>query len=708
MNDEDISRIVGDSGDDMPDTTKQRVASAISAAMRSETHAHGLPEAGQPSEAIPLQPLRRVDSTRRRRGIAVGGVVTLAAALVAVLVMRARYEDDAQVADFSTTPADEVTTSSTSTQTTTPESGVNVPPSTDPRGDVTVVTPTTLPNSTAPTTTVPLDTSTTTPPVPEVLAGMPTGLSVFSASFSAVGEVWVVGYDAATGGPPQLLHTTDSGATWAHAAGPADIGDSLYTIDFADGSNGWIVGTTTDGTNALFSTHDHGQTWSHVVLTGDGTIYPMSAHVDAFTATVHVVALQQATDTVALTFFSSPAGTDAFTESALQMQPGAGPVYQGRAVFARQAAPNGATGWYVYNDRLFTDAARLVDGAWEPWSPPCSGQGETAEVADIAVSADGATLAVACSPSGFAGTPGPAHIVVSRDGGDTFTPAEVLPALSVGVDAPPTTVSFVAVPAGDTIVVGYNSTDGVTTYIERSTDGGGTWSDIAHPEAGAIGGLIGFNPNAQDLLVQVGDASQVMLTTDGGQSWAVVPQVPTTSDPGVGPPGRIAIDLDAQTIAGFDTLGSTRPSPDVPTPEQALAAITPVLGQPELDTGWYDVLPLDQNGELPCGVSPRSRLLVWGELSMLFGATNNGTGGALIAWQDGGSLATDIGLATPVAVPEPHQVNVSADGFAIVGSNKWVYDTTHPGFFSENGAFVHVVADDARGPIARIGIYHGC
>jgi hypothetical protein len=62
---------------------------------------------------------------------------------------------------------------------------------------------------------------------------------------------------------------------------------------------------------------------------------------------------------------TSPVGTDAWTVSPTQVQFGAGPVPHAQLIL------HGTTGWLIEVDRTVIGGARLVDGTWRDWQPPC-------------------------------------------------------------------------------------------------------------------------------------------------------------------------------------------------------------------------------------------------------------------------------------------------------------------------------------------------
>lgn len=74
-------------------------------------------------------------------------------------------------------------------------------------------------------------------------------------------------------------------------------------------------------------------------------------------------------DSSGVHILTSPAGTDAWQASGTVVPEGAGPVP--RAQIVVQAG----TGWLIEVDRTVVGGARLVDGSWVPWQPPCEDAG---------------------------------------------------------------------------------------------------------------------------------------------------------------------------------------------------------------------------------------------------------------------------------------------------------------------------------------------
>ena len=628
--------------------------------------------------------------------------MALAAALIGVFALRSGT-DEADIADttIAQTPSTALPSETTTAETTTAETTAETT-------DETTAATTTADETS---TTVAPETSTTVEPetsvpssVPNAPFSLPQGVAPSSLSFPTMTNGWVVGSTMTDAMQHQLLHTTDGGVTWQVATPPAIDTAQAFQVAFADPDNGWIVGRRAGADHGvLYTTHDGGTTWNVVGLDFDSAgEEPM--YVAAANGLVHVVTFETPADSVpedrgpAFRLFTAPAGSDQFAESPVLIEPGAGPVFD--VGFAFGTNPDGtAAGWFVYNDRGYSSGAKLEGGVWVEWTAPCAGFGGSARVAS---SPDGATLVVACSPLDVSDAPDGDELFVSSDGGSTFVGTASVHDSAGAASSSTSTLMFIAVPAAGVIVADRLTADGSSSIV-RSVDAGSTWSAVDHPSNGPLDTITTIPESPLALLATSWNSpEEAILSVDGGETWEPVPLAavsPATST------DRVQIDLVTQRIAGFDTVGGG----NVPTPEQVLTTITPILGEPDLDTGWYTV-PLDTTKEVDCFAGGRYRLLIWGDLSFLFGHDDIVPGGELLSWQAGGSLAEDLAIGTLVELPQVHPVDVaSADGFGVIGSAKAAYEAAHPGFFSpavHDGAGVVTTADD--GTITKIGVYHAC
>jgi hypothetical protein len=151
----------------------------------------------------------------------------------------------------------------------------------------------------------------------------------------------------------------------------------------------------------------------------------------------------------------------------------------------------------------------------------------------VYVSADRMTIAYTSSPDQNP------QICISHDGGTSFTPT-LLAGITSDATTPPDGIAFAT--ATTAITWWATSTYPGESYIQRSTDGGATWTSVAIPSAIASHGLelrYGFfAPDATHgwLVGYDYDASKglVLATTDGGATW-------TTE----------AVDTENKLYAGF-------------------------------------------------------------------------------------------------------------------------------------------------------------
>ena len=534
MNDDELKSMIENAGDEMPASTKASVASAISAGFQGEAPSHRFTD-GASSDAesvvVPLDAGGRTPRRTPKRWIAIGGVVPLAAALIGVFALRndhdvAEVTDTVPVATTTTVPPVQTATSAVVTEPTGTATTEAATPETATTKTVTTETVTTEPLTTETVTTVGAEQSTTSvvvpPDAPQRPVILPDHVIVSSISFGTDDDGWIVG-TTATDPHATFLHTSDRGQHWSTLSVPELLAHdgSTFQIAAGDSANAWLAGTDNAGNSILLATHDGGASWTLVPLSVGGAAEERM-YVAAFDGLVHLVTFETPADAgVAGRFrlFTAPVGSDDFVESPVIIEPGAGPVFDARFAFAT-AADGTASGWFVYNDRGYQAGARLVDGEWVQWESPCVDSG----TASLASNADGSTLVVACSPTGFEGTAQPILIHVSHDGGDTFvgtaTPPNNSPDPSVG---PLPNVAFVAAQSSG-IVVGYTGTDGAAAIV-RSTDDGATW-DVALG-VDFVGQLTTI-PGQPPLLVVTSDetAGLAIMSADGGATWETVPTVP--------------------------------------------------------------------------------------------------------------------------------------------------------------------------------------
>jgi hypothetical protein len=323
--------------------------------------------------------------------------------------------------------------------------------------------------------------ATTAPPAASAAAApapsgqVPAGFTIRSVSFVSATEGFALGASA-------IAHTLDAGRTWT--ALPAPPTTNVSELRFANAEDGWAWGPD------LWVTHDGARTWHQLIVPGgEGRVYDLEASA----GTVHMAVF----DGQAFRVATAPVGSDSFSLSlgSPSVPAGAGPVPTVQLVL------QGRTGWMIEVDRTVIGGLRLVNGTWQPWTPPCIGSNGPA-----VLSASSPTELVAVCDQGVWGpaTPMGQRLWVSHDGGATFTDVGAAPGANVGgvASASPTTV-VVASP---------------TDALHATFDGGGTWVAVLPIAASAVADL-GFTTATQGVVVAGGELE---MTRDGGHTWQQV------------------------------------------------------------------------------------------------------------------------------------------------------------------------------------------
>ncbi len=303
-------------------------------------------------------------------------------------------------------------------------------------------------------------------PVPSATLAAPAallGLSPASVTFASASDGWVLGTGTCPSGAcAAISRTADAGRTWTSVAapaasivpGPAQGTQGISRLRFADAQDGWAYGPD------LWSTHDGGATWTRLTIAGVSAGSAIVA-LEAGNGSVHAVVLDGQGFRVA----SSPVGTDDFRFSAVRVAVGAGPVP------AVQLVLSGAAGWLLENDRTVVGGARLVNGSWAAWQPPCLNV-----VGPAYLAASSATELAAACDVGLWSTPTGSHLFVSHDGGSTFVAAPT---------AVPLTMTA-AIAAASPIVTVVGGTDATGAALVGTFDGGRTWSVLARLGTGGL------------------------------------------------------------------------------------------------------------------------------------------------------------------------------------------------------------------------------
>ncbi len=318
--------------------------------------------------------------------------------------------------------------------------------------------------------------------------GLPVPSVVRSVTFISANEGWAL-VTAECGGPCQvvLAHTTDGGRSWSAVPAPPTTfsivpfgNGGVWQVRFADRLDGWAYGPE------LWTTHDGGTHWVKSTIK---TVYGLEAGAGI----VHAVIFDQATTSFRIE--SSPVHQDSWTTSGTTIPVGAGPVPSIQLVLS------GSSGWIVEVDRTVVAGARLSNGQWQPWTPPCTTVGGPAYLA----ASDATHLVADCTEGVWTGPAISDHLYVSTDGGSTFTrQAAPLPNYS--------TVNSVATPAPGVVLVGRGE-------IIATFDGGRSWQTVYHVPST----LVGFTTPSQGVAItDTNTPPQLVMTRDGGHTWAVV------------------------------------------------------------------------------------------------------------------------------------------------------------------------------------------
>jgi hypothetical protein len=352
------------------------------------------------------------------------------------------------------------------------------------------------PLATPPPATSPAPSPSSTPGPPSQLLG----LSPVSVTFVSPGDGWVLGRGVCSSAScAAIARTADGGRTWLGGAapdapifpGPSDVAPGVSGLRFADARNGWAFGPD------LWATHDGGSTWARLAIPGltGGT---QVAALEAADGVVHAVVLDGTDYRVA----TSPIGTDDFQLSPVRVPVGAGPVP------AVQLVLSGSAGWLLENDRTVVAGARLVNGTWTSWQPPCT---DVVGPAYLAASSP-TELAAACDV-GLWGTPAGDHLYLSHDGGSRFVEA--------GATLPLQMIAEAAAASASTIVVAGSDASGA--LLVATFDAGRTWAAVARLGAVTITDL-GFTTPTQGVAIATpeGGPASLLETRDGGRTWRAI------------------------------------------------------------------------------------------------------------------------------------------------------------------------------------------
>jgi len=330
---------------------------------------------------------------------------------------------------------------------------------------------------------------------------VPSGFSPESVTFISSQTGWVLGWyrcAEASSGCLALLRTVDAGHTWTAVRPPPapvaiDYSKGVRQVRFADQRNGWAFGPD------LWATHDGAAHWTHEgFATSAGNAEVSSLETSG--GVVHAAVIGPS----GVQLYSSPVATDSWSASATTIALGAGPVPQAQIVL------HGSVGWAIEVDRTVVGGARLSNGRWVSWQPPCSSAGGFA-----ALAAGTATqLVAACVEGTYTGPAQTVHVSFSSDGGASFRRVDTALPLT---DAGAVTMS----PSASTVIVGGGDQQG--SVLLASFNGGASWTTVYRGGNSVVPDELGFTTTTQGVaIVSSGNTGHLLMTYDGGRHWQAV------------------------------------------------------------------------------------------------------------------------------------------------------------------------------------------
>ena len=308
-------------------------------------------------------------------------------------------------------------------------------------GPIAGASPTPVATSAAPVTPAP-SASETPAPTASGVATVPSGFLPASVTFVSPDHGFLLGSIPCSGNVCAFVaQTRDAGRSWMSLSDlPTSVASSadqqgqngVSTLRFATENVGWAFGP-----HELWTTHDNGASWARTQLPGltsDSTIEALETSAGL----VHAVVLECDSNGCQFTIRTSDVAQDTWRDSGVRLPVGAGPVPSAQLIL------NGTAGWLVQNDRVATNGARLANGTWSTWQPPCA----TLQGPVVIAASSPSDLVGACDVGLWANHEGE-RLFVSHDGGTTFT--------KLSTPIPVSTISAAAAADASTAVVaGYS------------------------------------------------------------------------------------------------------------------------------------------------------------------------------------------------------------------------------------------------------------
>lgn len=352
--------------------------------------------------------------------------------------------------------------------------------------------------------------ATKTPTTSLPLIPVPAAFQPVSTSFVGPNTGWVLGTVPCGGSScAAVARTADGGATWGKVGAPGITFNGQEAIQatwirFLNTDDGWLVAPNGSGPgpSEVWFTQDGGQSW----LQGStpGGAYATVFSLEASKGYAYAVSLVQGSQSEHI--YSAPLGTTAWQLAPVSLPLGAGPIPTAQLVLF------GSSGWIIDLDRTVqAGALQGADGSWSSWTAPCAdGNG-----AGVLAASSATQLDAVCYESEY-GTSARnlvgQWLFTSADGGSSFQVVAKVPATQVSgvASAPGTTKTIVA------------ATDG---GLLATFDGGQTWQNVYPTTLSQQITFVGFTETNQAVAVvrqTDGSSTTMLMSHDGGHTWSPV------------------------------------------------------------------------------------------------------------------------------------------------------------------------------------------